>query len=109
MQGRFLLNVVVAQRAAILELLSGENQALLIRRDALLVLNLGLDIVNRVAGLNVESNGLPGKSFDENLKSIINRRKSLVVIGVVPATQRIRGYTSLEPEARIGVVSKQAG
>ena len=35
-----LLNVVVSQGAAILELLAGEDQTLLVRRDALLVLNL---------------------------------------------------------------------
>jgi len=39
-QSRLLLNVVVGQRAPVLELLAGEDEALLIRRDALLVLNL---------------------------------------------------------------------
>ena len=37
-----LLDVVVAQRAPVLELLAGEDQALLVRGDALLVLDLGL-------------------------------------------------------------------
>ena len=35
MKGRLLLNVVVAQRAAILELLAGKDQSLLVRRDTL--------------------------------------------------------------------------
>jgi hypothetical protein len=39
-QGRLLLNVVVGQRAPVLQLLAREDQALLVRRDALLVLNL---------------------------------------------------------------------
>ena len=33
-KGRFLLDIVVAQRAPIFKLLSGENQALLVRRNA---------------------------------------------------------------------------
>jgi hypothetical protein len=39
-KGRLLLNVVVGQGAAVLELLAGEDQALLVRRDTLLVLDL---------------------------------------------------------------------
>ena len=38
-----LLDVVVRQGAAVLELLPREDQALLVGRDALLVLDLGLD------------------------------------------------------------------
>jgi hypothetical protein len=37
-EGRLLLDVVVGKGAAVLELLAGEDQALLVRRDALLVL-----------------------------------------------------------------------
>ena len=33
-QGALLLDVVVSQRAAVLQLLAGEDQALLVRRDA---------------------------------------------------------------------------
>ena len=40
MQGRLLLDVVVRKSAAILELLAGEDQTLLIGRDAFLVLDL---------------------------------------------------------------------
>ena len=39
MQGAFFLNVVVGQRAAILELLAGQDQMLLIWRNAFLVRN----------------------------------------------------------------------
>jgi hypothetical protein len=59
-QSRLLLDVVVGERAAVLELLAGEDQALLVRGDALLVLDLGLDIVNSVAGLNLQSYCFPG-------------------------------------------------
>lgn len=44
----FLLNIVVGQRAVILQLLAGKDEALLVFRDALLVLNLGLHIANAV-------------------------------------------------------------
>ena len=68
MKGRLLLNVVVRQRAAILELFAGKDKTLLIRGNTtfmplfrsydkhrgtsnnspFLVLNLSLDIVDRV-------------------------------------------------------------
>ena len=39
MEGGLLLDVVVGQSAAILQLLAGEDETLLIRGDALLILN----------------------------------------------------------------------
>ena len=48
MERSLLLDVVVRQGTAVLELLARENEALLIRGDALLVLNLGLDVVGGV-------------------------------------------------------------
>jgi hypothetical protein len=66
-QSRFLLNVIVGESAAILELLASENQALLVRRDALLILNLRLDIVNSVARLDLQGDGLARESLDEDL------------------------------------------
>merc|ERR1719361_1285243 len=66
-QSRLLLDVVVAESSAILQLLAREDQSLLLRRDAFLVLDLGLDILNRVIGLHIQRNGLSGQGFDENL------------------------------------------
>ena len=54
----YLLDVVVGQSATILELLSGEDQSLLVRWDALLVLDLALDIVDRIRGLDLKGDGL---------------------------------------------------
>jgi len=68
MEGRFLLDVVVGQGAAVLELLAGEDQALLVRGDALLVLNLLLDIVNRVRGLDLKGDGLASERLHEDLQ-----------------------------------------
>jgi hypothetical protein len=62
-----LLDVVVRESAAVLELLAGEDEALLIRRDAFLVLNLLLDVVDAVVGLHLERDGLASKSLHEDL------------------------------------------
>jgi hypothetical protein len=59
-KGGFLLNIVVGKSTAILKLLACENQALLVRRNAFLVLNFGLDIVDGITGLNLEGDGLAG-------------------------------------------------
>ena len=67
MERRLLLDVVVAQRAPVLELLAGENQTLLVGGNALLVLNFLLDLIDRVARLDVESDRLARQSLDENL------------------------------------------
>ena len=58
MKSRLLLDVVVGKGAAILELLSGKDKTLLIRRDSFLVLDLGLDVVNSVRWLDIKSDGL---------------------------------------------------
>jgi hypothetical protein len=54
MEGRLLLDIVVREGPAILELLAGEDEALLVRRDTLLVLDLALDVINRITGLDFE-------------------------------------------------------
>ncbi|KOM45705.1 hypothetical protein LR48_Vigan06g101100 [Vigna angularis] len=61
------LDVVVRESAAVLELLSCEDETLLIRWDALLVLDLSLDIVNGVRRLHLKGDGLPRKGFHEYL------------------------------------------
>lgn len=62
-----LLDVVVGKGAAIFELLAGEDKALLIGGNALLVLDLCLDIIDRVRGLNLKGDGLTRQSLDEYL------------------------------------------
>jgi len=66
-EGRLLLDVVVRQGAAVLELLAREDQALLVRRDALLVLDLRLDVVDGVAALHLQRDGLARQGLDEDL------------------------------------------
>jgi len=62
-----LLDVVVREQLVVLELLSCENQALLVGRDTLLVLNLRFQALDRVRRLGIERDGFTSKSFDENL------------------------------------------
>ena len=53
-EGRFLLDVVVSQGAAIFQLLSREDQTLLIRRDTFLVLDLLHNVFDRVRAVDIE-------------------------------------------------------
>jgi len=74
-EGGLLLNVVIGKGAAVLKLLAGEDQALLVGGDALLVLNLGLDVVDGVRGLDLKGNGLASKGLDENLHGLIEKER----------------------------------
>ena len=67
MEGRFFLDVVVTEGSTVFELLSGENESLLIGWDAFLVLDLSLDVLNGVTWLNIKGDGLASKGLDEDL------------------------------------------
>merc|ERR1719478_878816 len=64
---RLLLDVVVLKGATILELLASEDETLLVRGDALLVLDLGLDGLNGVGAFHLEGDGLPGEGLHKDL------------------------------------------
>ena len=68
-QGRLLLDVVVSQGSAVLQLLASKDQSLLIRGDSLLVLDLCLYVVNGVCWLHIEGDCLASEGFDEDLHS----------------------------------------
>ena len=74
MQSGFLLDVIVGESTSILELLSGENQTLLIGRNAFLILDLRLDIINSVARLNLESDRLSSEGLDD-YKSVVSKKQ----------------------------------
>jgi hypothetical protein len=61
----YLLDVVVGESTAILQLLSGEDQTLLVRGNALLVLDLGLDVVDGVGRLHLKGDSLAREGLDE--------------------------------------------
>merc|ERR1719352_1269098 len=69
MESGLLLDVVIRKGSSVLELLTGEDESLLIGWDSFLVLDLGLDVLNGVGWLNLEGDGLTGESLDENLHS----------------------------------------
>ena len=67
MEGGLLLDVVVGESSSVLELLTSEDESLLVGRDTLLVLDLGLDVLDGVRWLDVEGDGLAGEGLDEDL------------------------------------------
>ena|ERR1700722_1236839 len=67
MKSRFLLDIVVRQRAAVLQLLASKDESLLVGWNALLVLNLRLDVINGVRGLHLQGDGLARQCLDEDL------------------------------------------
>ena len=92
MQSGLLLDVVVAESAAILELLSSEDQPLLVWGDSLLVLNLGLHVLDGVRGLDLQGDSLPGEGLDKDLHSSAETQNKMegallldVVIGESPS------------------------
>merc|ERR1712056_79532 len=62
-----LLDVVVGEGPAVLKLLASEDQPLLVRGDAFLVLDLGLDVLDGVGGLDLKGDGLASQGLDEDL------------------------------------------
>ena len=64
MKCALLLDIVVGQSATVLQLLAGKDESLLIGRDPFFVLDLGLDIVDRVRGLDLEGDRLTRKARD---------------------------------------------
>ena len=66
-EGALLLDVVVRKSATVLELLSSKDEALLVSRDAFFVVDLSLDVLNAIAGLDVQGNGAASECADKNL------------------------------------------
>ena len=88
MEGGLLLDVIIAEGATVLKLLSSEDQPLLVWGNTLLVLDLGLDVLNGVGGLDLEGNGLSSEGLDEDLHSSTetqNQMESALLLDVVVA------------------------
>ena len=71
MESRILLNVVVGEGSVVHELDSRgtEDESHLIGRDALLVLDLCLDVFNGVRGLDLKGGDLSSEMLNEELHS----------------------------------------
>ena len=67
---------LVTQGATIFELLASGDKTLLVRGDALLVLDFGLDVVDGVRGLDFKGDGLSSESLDEDLHAGLWRGRS---------------------------------
>ncbi len=66
-KGRFLLDVVIGECAAVFELFASKDETLLVRWNTLLVLDLGLDVVDSIAGLDLKSDGLAGDYWGDTV------------------------------------------
>lgn len=64
---RLLLNVVVTQRAAVFQLLSSEDQTLLVWRNSFFILDFGFDIFDGVRRLDLEGDRLAREGLHEDL------------------------------------------
>lgn len=80
MEGRFLLDTIVGQGAAIFELFASEDETLLVGGDAFLVGDLLLDIVNGVFSLNIKGYGLTCKCFHKDLHIWIVSTVKVIVL-----------------------------
>merc|ERR1712100_908289 len=66
-EGGLLLDIVIRQGASILKLFAGEDQPLLVGWGALLVLDLSLDVLDGVRGLDLKGDGLARQGLDKDL------------------------------------------
>ena len=66
-EGGLLLDVVVREGAAVLELLAGKDKTLLVRGNSFLVLDLLLNSLDSIRRLNFKGDGLPGEGLHEDL------------------------------------------
>ena len=86
MESRFFLNVIVGERSTVFELLSSEDESLLVGRDALLVLDLGLDVIDGIGRFDLQSDSLTGEGLDEDLHTTAkseNEMESGLLLDVV--------------------------
>merc|ERR1712187_269956 len=99
MQGAFLLDVIIRKGATILELLARENESLLIWRDALFVLDLGLHIVYRIACFDVQGDSFACQRLDEDLHASAKAQDQMQGAFLLDVIVR-KGATILELLAR---------
>ena len=78
MESGLLLDVVIGESSSILELLSSEDESLLVWWDTLLILDLGLDVLDGVGWLDIKGDGLTSKGFDEDLHVKLLKKKLII-------------------------------
>merc|ERR1712042_230457 len=85
-KGRLLLDVVVREGAAIFKLFASKDQPLLVRGNAFLVLNLGLDIFNCIRWFYLKGDGLASQGLHKDLHTASqteNQMQSGLLLDVV--------------------------
>ena len=73
MDRRLFLNIVICHCSIILELFAREYQTLLVSRNALFILDFGLDVGNRITRFDFDRNRLASQSFDKDLHFFLCR------------------------------------
>merc|ERR1719330_478368 len=68
-KGRFLLDIVIREGSSVFELLTGENQTLLLRWNSFLVLDLRFHIGDSIIWLNVQGDRFSREGFHKYLHS----------------------------------------
>jgi len=76
MESALLLDIVIVESATILQLFTSKDEALLVRRDAFLVLNLGFDIIDGIRRFHLKGDGLSGEGLDKDLHDWLRSRWS---------------------------------
>ena len=86
MKSGLLLDVVIGEGTAVLELLSSEDKTLLVRGNSFLVLDLLLHSLDSIGGLDLEGDGLPSEGLHEDLHTTTETKdqvKSGLLLDVV--------------------------
>jgi len=86
MKCRFLLDVIIGECTAIFELLSGENETLLIWWDTFFILDLGFDVFDGVRCLDFKSDSFSGQGLHEDLHTTTkskDKMKSWFLLDVI--------------------------
>jgi hypothetical protein len=66
-----LLNVIVKRSAVVFQLLTREDQTLLVRRDTFLILNFLFDVIDSIELLDIKSDGRTSKCLHKDLHPIV--------------------------------------
>jgi len=67
MESGLFLDVVIGEGSSIFELLSSEDESLLIWGNTFLILDLGFDVLDGVCWLNIKGDGFTSEGLDEDL------------------------------------------
>ena len=79
MESRILMDFVVGEDSAVLELIASEDESHLIGRDAVLVLDLCLDVFNGVRELDLKGGAQTSDMLQEDFSAALDQRDSRIL------------------------------